>query len=106
MEAEGTEELMDSRRRSVRCWFCGNRARRVQSTRGLNLDQLDDKRRVKVVLRKRTVQPYGVCGAKGHPWYPDGCPNPMLLPKDAKFVLRAAAEYGNGGYGFRSEFDL
>jgi hypothetical protein len=67
---------------------------------------LDEKGRVKVVLRKRTVVPYGVCGAKGHPWYPDGCSNPMLRPKDARFVLKAALQYERGGYGIRSEYDI
>lgn len=92
-------------RRSVRCWFCGNRKRRVPSGRGLSPDSLDDKGRVKVVLRKRTVVPYGVCGAKTGYW-PNGCPEPMLLPKDARFVLRAALEYDRGGGNKRSEFDI
>jgi hypothetical protein len=97
---------MDKKRRTVRCWFCGKKVRRVPNSCGIKPDMLDDKGRVKIVLRKRTVVPYGVCGTTGHPWHPDGCPNPLLLPRDAAFVLRAALQYERGGYGFRSEFDI
>lgn len=96
---------MKAKRRTVRCWFCGNRKRRVPSTRGLSLDWLDDHGRVKVIWRKRTVVPYGVCGAKTGYWE-QGCPNPMLLPKDARFVLRAALQYDRGGGNHRSEYDV
>jgi len=92
-------------RRSVRCWFCGNRKRRVPSGRGLEPSSLDDKGRVKVILRKKAVVPYGVCGAKTGYW-PGGCQEPMLLPDDARFVLRAALEYDRGGGNRRSEFDI
>lgn len=91
--------------KQVKCWFCGNQAQRVPSVEGVNVDQLDDKGFVKVVLRERTVQPYGVCGGS-HPWYPDGCPNPMFLPEDARFVLDAVLEYERNGGNIRSEFDL
>ena len=77
----------------------------MPSSKGLDESTLDDKGRVRVVLRKRTVQPYGVCGAKGHPWHPS-CPEPMLLRKDARFVLKAALEYDRGGGNARSEFDI
>lgn len=93
------------RRRTVRCWFCGHVARRVPNARGLNPDFLDEDGRVKVVLRKRTVVPFGVCGAKTAYW-PSGCPEPMLLPEDAAFVCRAAVQYDRGGGNKRSEFDL
>lgn len=94
-----------NRRRTVRCWFCGNKKRRVPSSRGLSGAMLDKNGRVSVVARKRTVQPYGVCGAK-HPYWPNGCPQPMLLPDDARFVLRAAIQYDRMGGNKRSEFDI
>jgi len=94
------------KRRTVRCWFCGNKKRRVPSTRGIPPSWLDERGRVKVILRKRTVVPYGACGAMGHPWEPDGCRQPMLLPKDVRFVLRAALQYDRGGGNHRSEYDV
>ena len=96
---------MAHKREYVKCWFCGNRKRRVPSSRGLDEDYLDESGRVKVILRKKTLVPYGVCGAKTGYW-PNGCPEPMLRPEDARFVLKAALEYDRGGGNKRSEYDL
>jgi len=97
---------MGNKRRSVQCWFCGKRAQRVPSARGLRPSMIDENGHIKVVLRKRTVQPYGVCGSKKNPWHGEmGCPQPMLLPKDARFVLRASIQYERCGHNKMSEID-
>lgn len=90
-------------RRHVRCWMCGKRARRVQSIRGLDPHTLDKRGRVKVVLRRRTVKPYGACGGKTA--WGSLCPQPMLRHRDALMVLRAAIEFDRGGGNKHSEFD-
>lgn len=76
-----------TRRRTVRCWYCGHKARR---TPGYGM--------APVVGRKRRVRTYGPCGKSG-------CSNEMLLPADAKYVLRAAIEYDLSGWNMRSEYD-
>ena len=89
-----------SRRRVVVCWFCGKRARRVPSRRGLYwLEDIRSDGKLPVVGRRRGVRAYGVCGAllKHGYW----CFDPMLRPADAAYVERAAAQNerrgGNGG---------
>jgi len=94
---------MPQKRQRVRCWFCGKRARRVPSTSGLDQYQLTSDGRVGVVGRKRTLQPYGVCD--GDVGWAGLCHQPMLLPKDALFALRAAREYDRAGGNKRSEYD-
>lgn len=91
-------------RRRVRCWFCGNRARRAPNTKGISLSLLDDAGRVRVVGRKRTVESFGVCGASlpGD----EKCTEPMLTRADARFILRAALAHDRAGRNDRSEYDL
>lgn len=109
------------RRRRVRCWFCGHTDRRVRSVAGIPRAMLDVWRcapgggplsgdfvlagdgKVGVVGRKRSVVPYGVCGADLG--YGRRCDNPMLLTRDARYVLRAALEWDRRGNNRVSEFD-
>ena len=90
-----------SRRRVVVCWFCGKRARRVPSLGGLWLywqADIHSDGKLPVVGRRRGVRAYGVCGATLKHGLP--CPEPMLRPADAAYVLRAALQNerrgGNG----------
>ena len=79
------------RRRRVWCWFCGNRARRM----GPRL-------RVGVVGTDDTVPTFGLCMADlGY----RNCYEPMMLRKDARYVLGMAVEYERGGWNVRSEYD-
>ena len=76
-----------TRRKTVRCWYCGHKARR---TPGYGV--------APVIGRKRRVRLYGICGTRG-------CTESMLLPCDAKYALRAAIEYDLSGGNRRSEYD-
>lgn len=91
-------------RRRVRCWKCGNRARRVASTRGIMPSVLDDNGMVRVVLSDDIYQPHGACGAYLDEWSPP-CAEPMLLTNDARTVLKAAIEYDRQGWNRMSEYD-
>jgi hypothetical protein len=109
-------------RRHVRCWLCGNRQRRAQSARGIPRRLLEvweqepggsptegqyvpaKDGRVGVVGRKRRVLPYGVCGADRG--VNGTCQEPMLLRRDARFVLRAVIEWDRRGNNRTSEFDI
>lgn len=95
--------MIHKHRRTVRCWFCGYLARRLPSCRGLSPRYWRPDGRVVVVGRKRRLQPYGVCGADlGHG---ERCREPMLLTRDARFVLRAVAQWERRGRNSASEFD-
>lgn len=83
---------MTRRRRTVRCWCCGTRRRRVPSDRGLRTGGAFC---VRVAGRTRTVRTYGICPK---------CAEPLLLPADAAFVLRAAVAWERGGKNRRSEY--
>ncbi len=89
-------------RRTVRCWKCGHKARRVANTVGMN-PYRHIRGRVEVVHRNRRPLVFGLCPGEG-PWGYQ-CGEPMLLPRDAKYVLRAALGYERGGGNRRSEFD-
>lgn len=59
--------------------------------------------RLRVIGRQRTVQPYGVCGRDLSAW--ERCTEVMLLPDDARFVLRAAVAHERRGGNHMSEYD-
>lgn len=85
-----------AKRRTVRCWNCGHKARRKP-------DMASDL--LTVVGRRRRVRSYGLCGhllGRSDCWE---CMEVMLLPADAAFVLRAAIEHERRGGNLRSEYD-
>lgn len=75
----------------VKCWMCGFKGRRLPKGEPL-----------KVVGRKRKVQPHGLCPGRK---LGDRCNEPLLEPADARFVLRAAIQNDNNGGNSMSEFD-
>lgn len=91
------------RRRTVRCWRCGNKKRRVPGARPAWWFDLTASGRLHVVGKRRTVQPYGIC-RKELPWG-ERCGEVMLLPVDARFVLRAAIAHERRGGNRMSEYD-
>ena len=57
-----------------------------------------------MVGTRKTFVPYGVCGADAG--LGTRCIEPMLLPDDARFVLRKAIAHERGGGNAMSEYDL
>ena len=89
-------------RRTVRCWYCGHVARRVPGSRSLLFAAaLTRDGRIRVVGRRRTVQPYGACRNDLGGWH---CTEPMLLRADARLVLRAAIAHDRSGGNRTSEY--
>jgi len=79
----------------VVCWVCGNKARRVPSVRGLEW-RATEGGRINVVRRRFRPLAYGRCGAAQR-YEPVPCMEPMLRPRDAAMVLRAAVEWEDRG---------
>ena len=90
-----------SNRRTVRCWVCGRKARRVPNACGL-YHRVTPTGRLRVVGRKRTVVPFGKC-SRGVEW--EDCDGVMLLPKDLRYLLRAAIQHDRQGGNRMSEYD-
>jgi len=91
-------------RRTVMCWYCGHRARKVPNPPPTLMSPLVNRQgRMRVVGSRRTVVPYGVCGAILSSL--ERCTEVMLLPEDAAFVLRAAIAHERRGGNCMSEFD-
>ena len=91
-------------RRTVKCWYCGHRARRVPNLPPTLMSPLLNRQgRMRVIGRRRTVVPYGICGAELSSW--ERCTEVMLLPEDARFVLRAAVAHERRGGNRMSEYD-
>lgn len=100
-----------ARRRAVRCWRCGCVRRRRPSLRGWSeWDQTDIADEGGLVIvggcgKIPLIRIYGTCPAPEYPGADWPCGQPMLLPVDARRVLRAAIRWERRGGNRRSEYD-